>query len=230
MVFKLGRGGKFMSCSRFPDCDGARAEDGSIISSTEGTPLGTEPKSGLPIYVLTGRFGPYVQVGETPKKEKGKKTKKSKTKAEPIEKPKRASIPTGKVPEEVTLEDALKYLSLPRILGTHPDTGLEIMANTGRFGPYIAYDGDFRSLKTDSPYDITLKRAVEILKEEKKGRPGEKMVADIGKHPKTGKALKVFESKSGRYLKKGFKRIMLPEDMDPKMLTPEVAAEILKNG
>ena len=56
------------------------------------------------------------------------------------------------------------------------------------------------------------------------------MVADIGKHPKTGKALKVFESKSGRYLKKGFKRIMLPEDMDPKMLTPEVAAEILKNG
>lgn len=220
MVYKLGKSGRFMSCSRFPDCIGARAEDGGIISAEGADPIGKDPKTGEDIFVLTGRFGPYVQVGETPKKVKGKKQ----------EKPRRASIPQGKEPETVTLDDALKYLSLPRILGTHPDTGKEIIANTGRFGPYIAYDGDFRSLKTDSPYDITLSRAVEILKEEKKGRPGEKMIADVGKHPRTGKTIKVFESKSGRYLKKGFKRIMLPEDMDPQTLTPEVAAEILKNG
>ena len=68
----------------------------------------------------------------------------------------------------VTLEDALKYLSLPRILGTHPETGKEITANIGRFGPYIAHDGDFRSLKTDDAYKIELPRALEILKEEKK--------------------------------------------------------------
>ena len=68
----------------------------------------------------------------------------------------------------VTLEDALKYLSLPRILGTHPETGKEITANIGRFGPYIAHDGDFRSLKTDDVYKIELPRALEILKEEKK--------------------------------------------------------------
>ncbi len=164
MVFKLSRQGKFMSCSRFPDCIGARTELGEVISNDPAKPIGTHPDSGENIYVLSGRFGPYVQLGEMPEG-------KGKTKAK---KPKRASIPKEKDPASVTIEEAALYLALPRELGQHPDTGLDIVANTGRFGPYIAHHtqpkADFRSLKTDSPYDITLERALEILKEEKKRR------------------------------------------------------------
>jgi DNA topoisomerase-1 len=164
MVYKLSRGGKFMSCSRFPDCIGARTEAGEVLSNDPAKPIGQHPDSGENIYVLSGRFGPYVQLGEMPEG-------KGKTKAK---KPKRASIPKEKDPATVTVEEAAHYLALPRELGKHPDTGLDIVANTGRFGPYIAHHtqpkADFRSLKTDSPYDITLERALEILKEPKKPR------------------------------------------------------------
>lgn len=153
MTIKLGRGGKFMSCERYPECKGSRRIDGSVVEANK--PIGTDPKTGLPIFVLDGRFGPYVQLGE-------------KTKANP--KPRRASIPKDKDPNSITQEDALKFLSLPRLLGTHPETGKDITASIGRFGPYIAHDGDFRSLKTDDVYEIELPRALEILKEEKKKR------------------------------------------------------------
>jgi DNA topoisomerase-1 len=160
MVFKLSRQGKFMSCVRFPDCMGARTATGEVISNEPPKPIGNYPVNGEPIYVLTGRFGPYVQVGETPTG-KGSKSK---------NKPRRASVPKEKLPEDVTLEDALKYLSLPRVLGNHPDTNELISANIGRFGPYIVHEKDFRSLKVDDVYKIELPRALEILKEEKKKR------------------------------------------------------------
>jgi DNA topoisomerase-1 len=153
-----------MSCSRFPECTGARTEAGEVISNEPAKPIGTYPENGEPIFVLNGRFGPYVQVGETPTGKGSKSTNK----------PKRASIPKDKEPESVTLEDALQYLSLPRTLGTHPESGETITANVGRFGPYIAHNTkpkpDFRSLKTDDVYKIGLPRALEILKEEKKRR------------------------------------------------------------
>jgi DNA topoisomerase-1 len=152
MVIKLSRGGRFLSCSTFPKCDGALTIDGKEIPKDK--PIGNDPETNLPIFVKTGRFGPYVQVGEDIK---GKKTK-----------PKRASIPKDKDVSDVSLEDALKYLSLPRLLGNHPDTGETITASVGRFGPYIVHQKDFRSLKTDNPYDISLTRALEILKEPKK--------------------------------------------------------------
>jgi DNA topoisomerase-1 len=158
MTVKLGRGGKFYSCERFPDCKGARTMDGAEIKADE--PIGKDPETGLEVFVKSGRFGPYVQLGEDDKKKKVKA--------------KKASIPKDKKPEEVSLEDALSYLTLPRTLGAHPETGETITANVGRFGPYIAHNTkpkpDFRSLKTDDVYTITLERALEILKEEKKTR------------------------------------------------------------
>ncbi len=157
MIIKLGRGGKFMSCSRFPECDGARTIDGKEVAPEE--PIGKDPKTGEPVYVLHGRFGPYIQIGE-------------KTKENP--KPKRASVPKEKNPDEVTLKEALIYLSLPRELGKHPKTGETITANVGRFGPYIVHESDFRSLKKDDVYTIELPRALEILAEEKKTRGGKK--------------------------------------------------------
>lgn len=156
MVFKLSRQGKFMSCARFPDCTGARTETGEVISNEPAKPIGNDSKSGEPVYVLSGRFGPFVQLGEV---KKGSKTK-----------PKRASIPKTKDVSTVTLEDALHYLSLPRALGKHPETGEEITASIGRFGPFIVHQKDFRSLKTDDVYTIELPRALEILKEPKKKR------------------------------------------------------------
>ncbi len=203
MVVKLGRGGKFLSCETYPKCDGARMIDGSLIKADE--PLGKHPETGEDIYLLTGRFGPYVQLGQTPEKIKGKK--------QPT--PKRASLPKDKKPSEVTLDDAVRYLILPRELGAHPETGEPIIANTGRFGPYIGHAGDFRSLKgADNPYDITFERALTVLKEPKKTRAGEKLVKEVGLHPKTKKMIRVFESKSGKYMKRGFKRIWLPDNVN----------------
>ena len=155
MQIKLGKAGRFLSCIKFPDCNGALTIDGEEWK--QDAPIGEDPTTGLPIKVLVGRFGPYIQIGE-------------KTKENP--KPRRASIPKDKDLETLTVEDALKYLSLPRTLGQHPDTGKDIIANNGRFGPYVMHDGDFRSLKTDDVYEVDLKRALEILSEEKKTRRG----------------------------------------------------------
>jgi len=170
MIIKLGRSGKFMSCERYPDCTGARRVDGSVVEPNK--PIGSDPKTGLPIFVLEGRFGPYVQLGENPPSARSGGGGKNNSK------PPRSSIPKEKDPSTVNLQDALKLLSLPRILGTHPETGKDIIANIGRFGPYVMHDGDFRSLKKasgDDVYTIELPRALEIFKEEKKvGRRGRK--------------------------------------------------------
>src|SRR3989344_5488173 len=161
MIMKLGRNGTFMSCSRFPECDGARTGEGLVIEPDK--PIGVDPKSGESVFILNGRFGPYAQIGQ-------------KTKANP--KPRRGSLPKGVDPSKVTLDEALKYLSLPRELGTHPGTGKMITASVGRFGPYIVNESDFRSLKKDDVYSINLERSLEILKEEKKTRGFKRMTKE----------------------------------------------------
>jgi len=234
MEFKLGRGGIFMSCTRYPECEGARQEDGTEVRPDE--PIGTHPDTGRPIYIRTGRFGPYVEMpleDEAPEPEvveapKGKKKAAKKPKKKKIN-ARRASIPAGTDLSSVTLADAVKYLSLPRDLGLHPTTGEMVMANTGRFGPYVGHNGEFRSLKgADDPYTVTLERAVELLSIPKALPKGVTLVKDIGKHPKTGKLLTLYKSKQGHFLKKGLRRIFLPESQNIDTLTPEEAAEYLK--
>jgi DNA topoisomerase-1 len=218
-----------MSCKRYPDCLGARTETGQIIKADE--PIGTHPETGMPIYIKTGRFGPYVEMPlEAPPKEepvetapkKGKKKKALKVAA------KRASIPPGTDLSQVTLADAVRYLSLPRELGMHPKTGKPIFASTGRFGSYVGSDGEFRSIKKSDPYTITFDEALSLLNEPKKPPRGVEIVREIGKHPKTGKTLVLYKSKSGFFLKKGLRRIFLPANIDTGKLTPEEAAEMLK--
>ncbi|MFT7507358.1 MAG: DNA topoisomerase-1 [Acidimicrobiales bacterium] len=218
MVIKLGRAGKFLSCGTYPDCDGARLIDGSEVKDAE--PIGKHPETGEDIYILTGRFGPYIQLGATP----DKKDKKA-------PKPRRSALPEDTKPEDVTVEEAARFLLLPRELGEHPKTGEPIVANTGRFGPYIVHAGDYRSLKgKDNPYDVTYKRAMTLFKKPKQGRKGESIAKELGLNPHTKKLVNVYESKSGRYLRKGFKRIMLPEKTNLKKFTVEDAIEILKIG
>ncbi len=205
MVRKLSRMGTFLSCSRYPDCDGALTAEGKEIPKDE--PIGNDPTTGLPIFVRIGRFGPYVQLGEKEAKKPKVRVRKTKAKKQTadgatdaatsaaattttaatvststpeegpkkVAKPRMASIPKSKDPSTVTVADALKYLSLPRVLGNHPTTGQPITASIGRFGPFIVHESDFRSLKQDDVYTITLERALEILKEPKKvgrGRGG----------------------------------------------------------
>ncbi|MDB5264716.1 MAG: topA [Parcubacteria group bacterium] len=241
MEFKLGRGGIFMSCTRYPDCDGARQEDGTELKSDE--PIGIHPETGSPIFIKTGRYGPYVEMAlpeavepeatpvEEPKKKGAKKkvAKKKKAKGRPKLAAKRASIPPGTDLSAITLAQAVHYLSLPRELGNHPSSGKPVVANIGRFGPYLAHDGEFRSLKgADDPYTVTLDRALEILAMPKQPPKGVEIVREIGKHPKTGKSITLYKSKQGLFLKKGLRRIYLPESQNADELTPLEAGEYLK--
>lgn len=247
MEYKLGRGGVFMSCKRYPDCIGARTEEGAELKNDE--PIGYHPDTGAPIFIKTGRFGPYVEMALTEENEdgeekeaaalpdgevQGKKAKKKSAakrgRGRPKKAAKRASIPPGTDLAQITLADALKYLSLPRVLGMHPSTDKPVFASTGRFGPYVGSDGEFRSLKAavGDPYTITLDEALRLLAEPKKPPKGVEIVKEIGKHPRTGKSLVLYKSKQGLFLKKGLRRIYLPETTKPDSLTSDEAAEYLK--
>lgn len=185
------------------------------LSKNGPKPIGTHPDTKEPIYVLVGRYGPYFQLGEA---------------TEENPKPKRASLPKGMTPKNADLDLAVQLLRLPRELGNHPKTKKPILANIGRFGPYVMHDGEFRSLKKeDDLYEINLKRALEILAEEKKGRGGVKILKDYGKHPKSGKNLKIYDGKYGPYIKHGTKNIGLPEELKDKDKAAEIpVAEVVK--
>ena len=167
MEIKLGKNGRFLSCKKFPECDGSLTMEGLEMKKLEDTTLGIDPTSGLPVLLLSGKFGPYVQIGKVESQKSKVKNGKAGTE-KTVTKPKRASVPKGFDISKITLTDALKFLSLPRSLGKD-SIGKEIIASRGRFGPYIVRDGDFRSLKApDDVYTITLDRALQILSEPKK--------------------------------------------------------------
>jgi DNA topoisomerase-1 len=202
--------------------------------------LGTHDETGKTIFLLSGPYGPYVQIGETPPKEpkeakvakgtKGAKgTKKAKAAKAATPKPKRAAWPKGvPLPEEATpeaLKTALKALSLPRQIGTHPETGKPVEVNIGRFGPYIKHDGGFKSIpKTDDVYDIGLDRAVELLAQPKT-RPGGGR--KLGVHPDDERAITVHSGRYGPYVKYGSTNATIPEGIDSEKITLEEAVELL---
>lgn len=212
MVIKLGKNGKFLSCNNYPTCDGALTIDGLIIG--ENQPLGVHPETGEPIYVLAGRFGPYVQMGE---------------KTEENPNPKRASLPKGMEPEDVTLEKAVDLLVLPRELGVHTETNETIFANIGRFGPYVGHGKTFRSLKKPlDPYTITLDQALEVLNAPKMLPKGVELFKELGKHPQTGKDIRVLKSKTGLFIQKGLSRIYLDSSINEKDININLAVKLLK--
>lgn len=217
MVIKLGRGGKFLSCSNYPECEGALTIDGQKVDADE--PLGQNPDSGEDIFVLTGRFGPYVQLG---KAEKDSKIK-----------PRRASLPKDIKIEDVDIKTAVHLLILPRELGTHPESGEPVIANVGRFGPYVGHGREFRSLKKASgldPYNITFDQALKVLAEPKALPKGVELAKSLGKHPKTGKDMRILKSKSGMYIQKGLKRLYIPDDTNLEKFTIDDALEAMKNA
>jgi len=182
------------------------------------TPIGTDPETGLSIYCLTGRFGHYVQLGEV---------------SETVPKPKRATLPKGIEPSAVDIATALKLLSLPRTLGKHPQTGMDIATNLGRFGPFVVHEGIFRSLKKDDDvYTITLARALELLAEERFPRgAAAKIIKDYGEvTAKDGSKVmaQLSEGKYGLYIKAGDTNISLPEELKNTEAASALALETIQ--
>ena len=175
--------------------------------------LGKDPKTGLPVYVLNGRYGPYVQLGDM----EGEDSK-----------PKRVSVPPQMDHENLSFEQALKLLSLPISLGHHPESGKEIKASLGRFGPYVVCDGDFRSIPKDKDlFSIDLKQALELLSQPKKGRGRATSLKTLGTYPATKESVDVFNGKYGPYIKCGKTNVSIPEDIGIDGITLEKAIELL---
>ncbi|WP_050726571.1 type I DNA topoisomerase [Vulgatibacter incomptus] len=177
--------------------------------------IGQDPDTGKPVYLKTGSYGPYVQLGD----------------AADEEKPKRASLPPGVQLQDVDLGLALKILELPRLLGTHPADGKEVRAGLGRFGPYVVHDGDFRSLKKDDDVlRVDLARALELLSVPKgRGRGQAEPLRQVGAHPADGQPIQLYSGRYGFYVKHGDTTATVSKDasFDPQALTVEQAVEAL---
>lgn len=185
--------------------------------------VGFHPETGEPIYLLSGTYGPYVQLGDTP--QPGQKN------------PKRTSLPKGVLTKDVTLEMALQLLSLPRTLGTHPETERPVKVGLGRFGPYVVHDQgkdgqDFRSLKADdSLFTIALERALELLATPKTGRgrraAAKNALRELGQHPEDGEPINIYDGPYGPYIKYGKINASLPEDTTVENISLEDALKLV---
>src|ERR1700761_4311446 len=209
---KLGRFGAFVGCTNYPECKftrqlGAKPGEGDAGPRELGLFPGTEEK----VTLRSGRFGPYVQLGED-------------------KKPKRSGLPKGTDPSSVDLAMAVKLLSLPREVGAHPEDGKMITANFGRFGPYVAHDGKYASLESpDDVFDIGLNHAVTILAEKKAkggGRRGPQALKELGQDA-DGNAIKVLKGRYGPYVSDGDTNATIPEGNDPMEVTLEQALALI---
>ncbi|ESA34482.1 dna topoisomerase i [Leptolyngbya sp. Heron Island J] len=192
-----------------------------LKQKTEGPEkLGLHPETGEPIYALIGPYGPYVRLGD---------------KTEENPKPKQVSLPKGLTRESVDLETAVGLLSLPRLLGVHPETEAKIKASLGRFGPYVVHDQgkegkDYRSLKgDDNVLTVTLERALELLAQPKRGRgrKAAKPLRELGKHPESEEPINIYDGPYGPYIKYEKVNASLPEGKKVEDITLEEALEII---
>jgi DNA topoisomerase-1 len=181
-------------------------------------PLGYCPETGRPVYLKQGRFGPYVQLAVP--------------EGEEDEKPKNASLLKGMTPDTVTLETALRLLSLPRDLGLNPDTEEPVLAYNGKFGPYVKCGAETRSLPADlSVLDVSLEQAVELLRQPKAAGRGRARAAEpvrtFENSPVTNQPIKLLNGRYGMYLTDGETNATLPKDVPAEGLTLELALRLL---
>jgi DNA topoisomerase I len=185
-------------------------------------PLGMHPEEGLPVYLLNGPFGPYVQLGDV---------------TEEVPKPKRVSLTRVQDPATLDLNTAVALLSLPRRLGQHPETGKVVNAGIGRFGPYVLHDKTYGNFdKKTHTYDyqgqtwdvltIPLEAAVDLLKHTKKRGPAAPL-RELGKHPEDGEPVAIYEGRYGPYVKHGKVNATIPKDREPDQVTFEEALDLL---
>ncbi|MEM6595429.1 MAG: type I DNA topoisomerase [Pseudomonadota bacterium] len=226
-------GGAFIGCSNYPECRYTRPfgppggdEDNSI--PPEGKMLGMD--EGDKIWIHKGRFGPYVQRGDVTEENK---------------KPKRQSVPKdwpeeGFALEDITLEHALKLLSLPRLIGTHPEDGVNVWSNIGRYGPYLKHadstserGGTNANLPTmEDVFTVGMNHAVELLAAKVASRGGRgaaaKTLKVLGEHPDEGGPIAIMEGKYGPYVKWEKVNATLPKGTEPDALTIEQAVQLIE--
>ncbi len=194
--------------------------------------LGVDPATGQNVYVMTGRYGAYVQLGETPEAAPKKKSKAKGAKAEPVaEKPKRSSLQAGMTESTITLEQALTLLSLPRVVGVHPDDNEPITATFGRFGPYVKHGDEFRSLESDEDvFNISFEAALALIQAPKQSRRRGQMTQKKTLRELTheGITLKLLAGRYGPYVTDGSVNASIPKGTNPEHLTFEQATELLQ--
>ena len=222
---KLGRHGSFIGCSNYPACQYTRrlavnaGEEGDETLKEGMRVLGRDPTTGEDITVRRGPYGLYVQQGEPPppapdEKKGDKKAKK--------EKPKRMSLPRGVDGETITLEQALGLLTLPRLIGLHPESREPMEAGIGRFGPYIRMGSVYASLdRDDDVLSVGQNRAVDLLAKKLAG------VRTLGPHPKDGEAIMVKKGRFGPYVQHGKVVANLPRLLSMDDITLEAGVTLL---
>ncbi len=225
---KVGKFGAFIGCSNYPECRFTRAlsapGEGELAATKE---LGEDPETGKMVTVRSGRFGPYIQLGEA--EDTGEKTKTGK----PIlTKPKRASIPKNFDAHELDLDTALSLLTLPREVGKHPESGEPIVAGYGRFGPYVKHQDTYASLTDgDEVLTVGLNRAVTLIAEKLARGPGrgrrKPQGRPLGEHPTLGGPVTQHEGKYGAYVSHNKVNATLPSSADPATVTLEEAVALI---
>ena len=214
LALRGGKFGAFIACSNYPACKYTRrfAQPGGEGEDTGPEGLGKDPETGLEVERKSGRFGPYIQLGE------GKDAK-------------RASIPKD-IPE-LDLEWALKLLSLPRTIGTHPESGEPITASIGRYGPYLAHAGKYARLtSTSEVFETGMNAAVVKLAEAAAGggrpqRGAQAPLKILGVHPRSDAEIKLMEGRYGAYVTDGTTNATLPKSIEKDALTLEEAAQLI---
>ena len=217
LSLKLGKYGAFIGCSNYPECRYTRqigeGADGQGGESGDRE-LGKDPVTGDSVWLKTGRFGPYVQLGEG-------------------DKPKRSSLPKGWTPATIDLEKALRLLRLPREVGKHPEDGETILAGIGRYGPYVQHGTTYANLpEAEEVFDVGLNRAVTLLAEKRAGggrpqRGAAQALKDLGAHPTTGEPIRVLSGRFGPYVSSGGVNANVPRGADPQAVTLDEAVALL---
>ena len=211
---QLSRYGSFIGCTGYnsvPKCDYKRSMNGTANTAAEPTIIGADTESGKDILLMNGPYGPYLQLGLAIEGEK--------------KKPKRVSVPKEVSLATLDIEVANMLLSLPRDLGLHPVTNKKIVANIGRFGPYVNHDGKFKSIpKSESVFDINLDGAVALLAQ---ANTGPAPICSLGAHPTEDGQIEVYAGRYGPYVQHGKIRATLPKSVEPEALTLDEALELL---
>ncbi|MCB8837083.1 type I DNA topoisomerase [Aurantimonas sp. VKM B-3413] len=220
LSLKLGKFGAFVGCSNYPECGFTKQLGTSLSADAAGDgaddgpkELGTDPETGEPVTLRSGRFGPYVQRGE------GKEAA-------------RTSVPKGWEVSSIDLEKALRLLSLPRTVGAHPEDGEPIVANLGRYGPYVQHQKTYANVEAvEDLFEIGLNRAVTLIAEKRekggKGRGTPAAIATLGEHPAFGGEITVRDGRFGPYVNVAKINATLPKGKDPASVTLEEAIQLL---
>lgn len=220
LSLKLGKFGSFIGCSNYPECKHTRPlaavnGDAEGADGENGAPgvkiLGIDPESELQVTLRDGRFGPFVQLGEG-------------------EKPKRASLPRTMPPSSVDLERALALLSLPREVAKHPETGEPILANIGRYGPYVQHGKTYANIgKDEDVLEIGGNRAIDLIVQKESGgsRNGSTPGRELGADPESGTTITVKSGRYGPYVTDGKTNATLSKDLDMDTITLEDALPLL---